>query len=298
MGIRKTPRFLAGVSAIAMLGAAGCGEQTVDTGGSQPEAVDEGQPDVLPETTGEVEQEGPQAADYRMAGEGEGEGGAPSGGEMGIDPVAAANDPVIYLTALEVMRAHYIAGLDALEAGERSAGAEMFSHPISEIYVDLEPVIVERGVESFIDALTQASVAPYQGASDEEIEASVNAVLEAIDRAEAAAPQAEDMSAVRAKVLADLVERAALQYEFAAAEDAPEGAFLDGYGFAETAQRWAERHLEAIAADHAGFADAARDALGVLATAYPGPVSPDELALPVADVLAANEPVQQAVSGL
>lgn len=294
MGIRKTPRFLAGVSAFAILGVAACGEQTVDTGGSQPEAVDEGQRDILPgsEADGQTE----AAPDYRMAGEGEGEGsGAATGGEMGIDPEVAANDPVVYLTALEVMRAHYIAGLDALEAGERSAGAEMFSHPISEIYVDLEPVLAGRGVEPFMDTLTEASVAPYQGASDAEIETAVNAVLEAIDRAEAAAPEADDMALVRAKVLADLIERSALQYEFAASADAPEGAFLDGYGFARTAQAWADRHMESIVGDHGAFAEQARTALTLMSEVYPGPVRPEELTVPAEDVLAVNAAVQSAL---
>lgn len=291
MGIRKTPRFLAGVSAFAILGVAACGEEP-----ARDEAVSESaEPAQAPQS---ITDDAETAPDYRMAGEGEGEGsGVATGGEMGIDPEIAANDPVVYLTALEVMRAHYIAGLDALEAGERSAGAEMFSHPISEIYVDLEPVLTGRGVEPFMDTLTAASIAPYQGASDAEIEAAVNAVLEAIDRAEAAAPEADDMALVRAKVLADMIERSALQYEFAASDDAPESAFLDGYGFAETAQAWADRYLDSIAGDHPAFSGEARTALTLLSEVYPGPVRPDALTVPAEDVLAANAAVQDALQG-
>lgn len=288
MGIRKTPRFLAGVSAIAILGAAGCGEPATDPQGSQPEAA-AGDSQQAAQATGTAAETAP---DYRMAGEGEGEGtGGDSGGEFGIDPRAAATDPVIYLSALEVMRAHYLAGMAAIEAGERSAGAEMFAHPISEIYVDLEPVLAERGVESFMDTLTQASVAPYQGASDEEIEANIEAVLAAIDRAEAAAPPAGDDSEVRALVLADLIERSALQYEFAMRDGSPE-AYLDGYGFTATAQAWADRYMASIEAGHGPFADQARTALSRLGEAFAGPTRPDQPAVTVEAVLTANDAVQ------
>ncbi|WP_283616522.1 VCBS domain-containing protein, partial [Mycolicibacterium poriferae] len=36
--------------------------------------------------------------------------------------------------------------LDALDAGERRAAGEMFAHPVSEILIDLEPVLVQQGV--------------------------------------------------------------------------------------------------------------------------------------------------------
>lgn len=306
MGIRKSPRFLAGVSAIAILGGvSACGEQTVDTGGSQPEAVDENRQEVIPgaeaadQNVEQVqEQEREEPIDYRRAGEGEGEGaGGDSGGEFGIDPEAAASDPVIYLSALEVMRAHYLAGMAAIEAGERAAGAEMFAHPISEIYIDLEPVLAERGVEPFMATLNEAAAAPYQGASTEEIQARIDDVLAAIDRAEAAAPAAEDEARVNALVLADLIERSALQYEFAVRDGSPE-AYLDGFGFTATAQSWADEHMGEIEGEYGEFAETARTALSRLGEAFPAPTRPDEPPLAVDDVLIANETVQSAAGRL
>ena len=125
MGIRKTPRLLAGVSAIAILGAAGCGESPEAETGTAPQSqTGQSGAESAPESGSPSDGAAEAAPNYAMAGEGEGEGaGGNSGGEFGIDPEAAANDPVIYLTALEVMRAHYVAGLAALEAGERSAAS-------------------------------------------------------------------------------------------------------------------------------------------------------------------------------
>jgi hypothetical protein len=300
MGIRKTPRLLAGVSAIAILGAAGCGESPdADTAASSQSQTGQTGADAAPESGSASDGAAETAPNYAMAGEGEGEGaGGNSGGEFGIDPDAAANDPVVYLTALEVMRAHYVAGLAALDAGERSAGAAMFAHPISEIYVDLEPVIEERGVESFIDTLNAASVAPYEGASEDEIEARVNDVLAALDRAEAAAPAADDMVEVHARVLADLIERAALQYEFARREPAAGEAYLDGYGFAHTAAQWADAHMAEIEGEHGEFAEAARMAVERLQAVFETPVPPESYAYTADEVVEASEGVQSALSEL
>ena len=280
MGIRKTPRFLAGVSAIAMLGAAGCGSEdnAASNGAGEDEAAT-------------------SAEDFAaQAGEGEGEGsGEPSGGEMGIDPVAAERDPVVYFTALEVMRAHYLAGIDAIEAGQRSAGAEMFAHPISEIYIDLQPALEALGVDPFIDELTMASRLPYQGASRDEIAASVEDVLSAIDAAEEAAPSAEDMAQVRALVLSDLVERAALQYEYAVSENAPEGAYLDGYGFYKTAERWLEAHRGEIASSSSEIAGAADEAVAKLAEAFPAVTRPEERPIEPSQAASASQTLKTAI---
>ena len=51
---------------------------------------------------------------------------SPAAVVVGIDPDRARQDPVIYLGA-EVIRAHYLAGIDALEMGDRAAVAEMFA---------------------------------------------------------------------------------------------------------------------------------------------------------------------------
>jgi len=223
---------------------------------------------------------GGEAGGYSAsAGEGEGEGesgeGVP-GGEFGIKADQAAENPVTYLTALEVMRAHYLAGLAAYDAERRAVAAEMFTHPISEIYVDLEAALIALDAPLFGDQLELAAAAPYDGSTDAEIRAAAAAVIAAIDAAENYAPQTDYSEAVvEAQVLTNMIVRAALQYEFAMGSDAPNGPYLDGYGFFRSAEVIADRRLDDIREVDRVVADALADAMTALAAAFPTALAPE-----------------------
>lgn len=225
---------------------------------------------------GEGEQAAPAGGEggaySASAGEGEGEGESgegSAGGEFGIKADQAVENPVTYLTALEVMRAHYLAGLAAYDAGRRAVAAEMFTHPISEIYIDLEGTLIELDAPLFGDQLERAAAAPYDGSTDAEIRAAAAAVIAAIDAAESYAPETHYTEAVvEAQVLTNMIVRAALQYEFAMASDVPNGPYLDGYGFFKSAEVIATRHMDEIREQDSVVADALSDAMTSLAAAY------------------------------
>ncbi len=238
-----------------------------------------------------------EAAPPAGEGEGEGEGGegagegGENGGEFGVDAAQARVDPVVYGIALDVIRAHYLAGQAAYAAGDREAAGELFVHPISEVYLTMEPVFAERGVDPFDDLMSVAGGLAIDGAPVAKVEAAVTAVLEATDAAEAAAPEAGDAAPVdvTATIVADMIERAALQYQIVAG-GAEGAAYLDGYGFAAAARLRAEKQAEALAATPAkATIDAA---LGVLARAYPSATKPDALPVAVSEVLAASSAVK------
>ena len=273
MGIKRRTRIWTTVGTAALIGGlAGCSEPASET-----PADDVPQSHTEQPAADQQAAEPAPAANSWSEGEGEGEGGS-GGGEFGIDPVAAETDPVVYNIALEVMRAHYLAGIDAYRAGDHTAGAEMFAHPISEIYIDFEPVLENLGAPLFGDTMTDASVAPYSGADEDEIAAQVDAVLAAIDAAADYAPNSEMTDAqVHAHVLTDLLERAALQLRVATDPAAGE-AYLDGYGFTAGAERYAARHLETIAAQSPAAAGAISGILAQLNAAYPTAVRPETLA--------------------
>lgn len=268
MAIRKTPVFwTASLAAITAGGLVAC------------EA-----PDDRPAAGGD---HAAAASSHASAGHGEGgEGGeageagegGEEGGEFGIDTEAAATDPVVYLSAIEVMRAHYLAGLAALQAGERAAASEMFSHPVSEIYIDFEPVIEARGGTVMLEEMNQAAVLHFQGASREEIEAAVAVVLDLLDANEAVAPMSDESQArIDAAVIVDLGERAALQYGFVQSDAAAGEAWLDAYGFNAAAQSYAEGRLAAIAREDAELGAALQSVLSALEAAlgaFDGP-APD-----------------------
>lgn len=275
MGIKRRTRIWTTVGTAALIGSlAGCSDPAPqDSETTSPPAPAQSTEPATADNAAEPARTAPTFAE----GEGEGEGGG-GGGEFGIDASAAAEDPVVYLIALEVMRAHYLAGIDALQAGNRTAGAEMFAHAISEIYVDFEPALAERSAPDFGEALTEASVAPYTGESDAEIAARVETVLAAIDEAAGHAPQDErSPAAVHGEVLADLIERAVLQYEVAANDPDAGDAYLDGYGFTRAARRYADRTLTAVEQADAVTAAHIETGLGLLEEAYPTALPADTL---------------------
>jgi hypothetical protein len=228
------------------------------------------------------------------AGEGgEGEGG--EGGEGGVSAEAAASDPVVYLTALAVVEAHVRAASAALDAGERRAAGEMFAHPVSEVLLDLAPVFESLGVEPFDALLTDASVAVFDNADAISVRTRADAILAALTRAEARAPRSNlDEAAITTRVIAELVDRAALQY--ASAKASPEyEPYLDGYGFYLTARAWREEHASVLRGGEPAALNAIDAALVLLARAYPTAQRPQNLSVDEGTLLSASSNVKLAL---
>ncbi|MGJ3233124.1 MAG: hypothetical protein ACFE0P_15145 [Oceanicaulis sp.] len=267
MGIAKSPLFwTASLAALAAGSLSACGEPASDTGAEPAETAEASPQDQ---------------ANAALAGEGGGEGGegGEGGGEFGIDPAVAGEDPVVYLSAVEVMRAHYLAGLAALNAGDRAAAAGMFSHPVSEIYVDFEPVATGRGAPSAMEAMNQAAVLHFQEASDDEIRTAVQEVLRLLDETEAAAPAPRTSAAqVDAEVILDLADRAALQYGLAMGDAGTGEAWLDAYGFNAATQFYARRKSEGLTEAMPRLGRPLSDLLVTLETALGDYDGPDEAA--------------------
>lgn len=222
-----------------------------------------------------------------------GEGG--EGGEGGVSAADAAKDPVAYLTALDVIAAHYLAGLDAYKAGDATAAGEMFAHPISEIYVDLEPVFAARSVKPFMDPMSKASELALSKAPQAEVAKAAETVLKALNSAAEMAPGNAVAPAVQGKVIVGMLRRAAMQYAPAAQS---EEAYLDGYGLYKAAAARAEDSLPAIAAKNADAGAAIQDALATLAKAYPTAKRPARLDQDAGALLAAASKAELAVSRL
>jgi hypothetical protein len=225
-----------------------------------------------------------------------GEGG--EGGERGIDAAQAAKDSVVFLAALDVIAAHYLAGRDAYAAGETEAAAQMFAQPIAEVYVDLEPVLKQRGVKSFEARMRKASELALKTAPKPQIDQAVDRVLAALKAAAAKAPKdGRKPAAVEARVIADMIDRASLQYAEAAKETTLEP-YLDGYGFFRAAERRAGGALKAISAGDKETAEQTRAALILLTRAYPGAARPATLSANPGDLLSAAARVKLAAEGM
>jgi len=165
----------------------------------------------------------------------------------------------------------------------------MFSHPVSEIYVDFEPVALERGAPSMMEEMNRAAVLHFQEASDDEIREAVQEVLRLLDETEAAAPAPRTSQAqVDGEVILELADRASLQYGFASAADMAGESWLDAYGFNAAAQFYARRKADGLMETMPAIGGSLADLLVTLETAlgdFDGPAeaapSPEDLAASV-----------------
>lgn len=197
----------------------------------------------------------------------------------GVSADEADRDPVAYLTALDMIAAYYHAGRDVYLAGEPESAAAIFAHPIDAIYAELDPVFTKRGIAPFDAQMELASELAATQAPQDKVKDAVNAVLASLTEAALRAPTPGARSlGVQARVLADMIDRAAREYR-ASAATAPEEEtpYLDGYGFYQAAKARADTVLERIAAKDRAAAAATREALALLARAYSQAQRPDRL---------------------
>jgi hypothetical protein len=242
---------------------AACDGKPAEAPAQQPETVAEAP--IAPVST---------AGEGEAGSQGEGEGGE---GEGGVAISAAATDPVVFRSALAIAEAHVIAARDAFALGETQAAGEMFGHPVGEVLFDMQPVFEARGVEDFSQLFIDGAGAIFDGESKDQISARTDEIIAALRAAAAKAPDdGSSEAAISAGVAADQIERATDMYRAAAESDRYEP-YLDGYGFykaGEAAFRAAEGGIET---EDAEAAARIREALVLLANAYPTALRPKTL---------------------
>lgn len=190
-------------------------------------------------------------------------------GEGGVVVEDAAEDPVVYGSALAVAEAHVIAARDAHAAGEIDAAGEMFAHPASEVLFDMEETFQTLGVEPFEDMFLDASAAVFNDASHDEIVERTDAIIAKLREAMMSAPDNGASDArIAAGIAADQIDRAVDMYRIA--QDNPAyGPYLDGYGFYHAGKTAFEAREAAIESELPEAAARIREALALLAEAYP-----------------------------
>lgn len=233
---------------------------------------------------------------FGAGGEG-GEGG--QGGEAGINVEAVAKDPVAYGVALQVIAAHYHAGLVAYAGKQQEAGAQMFAHGLSEVYAEMEELFKKIGVTDLGPKLEATVAAANDKKPPAEIKKRVNDVLAALNAAAKKAPKSEaSVQAVQAQVAAELIDRAAAQYGVSEKDKANIEPYLDGLGFRLAAVELARPIMPWLNKKDAKKARALQDAIAKLGKAYPGIARPDKPKVTEADLLTAASAAKLAVSGL
>lgn len=221
--------------------------------------------------------------------------GGGEGGEGGIDPETAASDPVAYAIALQVIAAHFDAGIAAYAGGEQEAGAQMFAHGLSEVYAAMEDIFEKLGVTTLGAKLEAAVVAAADREPLAQVEQRADDVLRALQDAARRGPQPKSAERMQAYLAGELIERAAAQHAIAR-EDKGLEAYLDGLGFAIAARREADSALPSLRKSDKDAAAALEKALALLQRAYPGIKRPANGGVSEPELLVAASRARLAVS--
>lgn len=224
-----------------------------------------------------------------------GEGGEGEGGEGGINLETVADDPIEYAVALQVIAAHYDAGLAAYAGGEREAGAQMFAHGQSEIYSVMEDLFKKVGATALGPSLEAAVSAAVDKKPLKQVRQKVDAVRKALQDAKRRGPQAAAPERADVYVVGELIERAAAQYSVTLKDPTLEP-YLDGLGFAIAAKREAESVMATLRTKDKKAEAAVQAALKLVQQAYPGIKRPSKGAVSESQLLVAATRARLAVS--
>jgi len=294
--MQKKTKIWLGVGAFAMVGSGvAVAAQPPQDAASAP-SLDSVTIDLLSSMTATTSASMAGPAGRILLAQGQGAGGeGGEGGEGQIDPAAVESDPVDYGVALQVIAAHYHAGLLAYENGEQDAGAQMFAHGLSEVYVELEDILKRRGVTDLGDKLNAAVDDAAAKKPADVVRKRVQDVLDGLARAETFAPKSDKPAmAVKTEVMGETLERAAAQYRVGANSTDLES-YLDGLGFTLAAQSDAKTVLPWLEKQAPQKAATLRKALDLAGQAYPGIKRPAQK-VDVGRFLAAASEARLAVS--
>ncbi|MDF1747772.1 MAG: hypothetical protein P1V34_02750 [Alphaproteobacteria bacterium] len=216
-----------------------------------------------------------------------------------VDQDLVAKDPVSYLTALDTIRAYFLAGQSAYQHNDLDAAGEMFVAPMTEVYVNLEPALLAQGVPTFGNAMIDASDNAYLPESRAETEAAITSVFDALTVAEKSLPKGgRSKESIQVEVLADLLTRAATQYNAAFEEGSSSRTWLNGYGFYKAAQHRASIALPLISQQKGDAHTALLKAMELLNQAYKSPTLPAIAPIKQEDVINAAKHASKLASEL
>ena len=199
-------------------------------------------------------------------------------GEETIIASRATVNRIAYLTALDLIAAHVVAGRAAYLSGDRESGAEMFAHAIAELYVDFRPALAALGAHDFLADLQGVVDAAVAGEPPRAIDDRTSRILAETEQARSKAPPvvagapAEDVA-----IFQDLVLRAAVEYDASFTIGAEKDCYLDGFGFYQLAKARSASAMTALRSRNSRAAAGAEQVMYLLDGAYASiekPLSP------------------------
>lgn len=163
------------------------------------------------------------------------------GAEAGVDPVS---DDLAYLTQLALIRGHLHVGVALHNAGFTDHAMTHMKHPADELYAQLQPAFVARGVAGFADglvALSHSVAVPVTSADfdSDAFAATYDGLLDAVSVSEQEGILVEPTAALDLRVAQALVAEAAEEYAIGVVEGqiANVHEYQDAYGFVRVASQ-------------------------------------------------------------
>ena len=122
------------------------------------------------------------------------------------------------MTVLGLMKGHLIAAQELIAAGDYEQAEPHISHPVEELYSEIEPVLPEKGVEDFKPTLIQLQDLAKSAPDSPEMDALFDQSLASINEAIAAVPEEQRNSPdFVIDVMVEVLKNAATEYEAAIA---------------------------------------------------------------------------------
>ena len=144
-----------------------------------------------------------------------------------------------------------------------------------DVYVNLESFLNQQGARPFGEALSEASDAAFLEKSQGDMQAAIDTIFDSLTAAEQVTPKSDrSPEDSQAEVLADLLVRAATQYNSAFEADGTDRTWLNGYGFYKAAQYRASVALPLLSQQKTEIHSAFLKAMEILDQAYKSSARP------------------------
>lgn len=204
---------------------------------------------------------------HHQAGEG-GEGGE---GGQGIE------DPISYAAVLGLMKGHLLAASELMQLKDYKAAEQHIGHPVDELYGDLEPALMERGVPPFKQQLTTLLDLVQSAPTSPQTDAAFKNAQQHIDRALQAIPEQERLdSGFVVAVIRQLLEAAGSEYAAAITDGrfAETVEYQDSRGFVCYADQLHQEMAMTLQTRDPELNAKVRSTLDALLPVWPSPMPP------------------------
>ena len=203
--------------------------------------------------------------------------GAGEGGEGGEGGQVSFEDPVSYATVLGLMKGHLLVASELMQLKDYPAAEPHIGHPAEELYGDLEPALIQKGVPPFKQQLNTLLDLIQSAPTSPQTEAAFKEAHEGIDKALEAIPEQERLdSRFVVAVIRQLLDTAGSEYAASITNGrfAETVEYQDSRGFVRYADQLYQKIAPELQARDPELNAKVKNALEGLLPVWPDPMPP------------------------